>query len=309
MGRWPSIPYSDWSETCAALHLFCQIVGKYRLAHTPWMMHSWHATLYPNARGLTTGLIPDPGGPTEATFDFVDGTVGVTALGGRSERFQLGAMSVADFFDRFKAAVRAVGGDDSLHGAPNELAEAVPFAADVAPRPFDLAAVQRFHNAICLIHGVFETFRTPWLGKVSPVHLFWGSFDLAVTRFSGRLAPRHPGGIPRLPDPITHEAYSHEVASAGFWPGAGVGEPMFYAYAYPVPEGFSARPIAPAAARYDDELGEFLLPYSAVAQSDTPEADLLAFLHSAYEAARDAGAWPTTDLEVPVGVPRIPRVI
>ncbi|WP_420391577.1 DUF5996 family protein [Acuticoccus sp.] len=310
MSRWPEIPYAPWQETCRALHLYCQIIGKYRLAHTPWINHSWHATLYPTPRGLTTGTIHDPAVPTEVRLDVHEGAVIVEAMGGQRAHVALGPMSVADFFDRFRDAVRSVGGTPTIDGAPNEVPDPTPFREDCDGRPYDGEEVRRWHRALASVAGVLEEFRSGWLGKVSPVHLFWGSFDLAVTRFSGREAPRHPGGMAALPDAVTWEAYSHEVSSAGFWPGGGgVDEAMVYAYAYPTPEGFGAMPVAPAAARYDETLGEFLLPYEALARSDTPRDDLLAFLDATYRAAAERGGWHAAPLEAPRGVPRVPRPV
>lgn len=298
---WPDIPYTAWRETCAALHLYTQIVGKYRIARTPWVNHSWHATLYVNARGLTTSLVADgPGGGIEIAFDLIDHAVIGTGTDGRTERFALGDMSVADFHSRVLDLVRALGGTPELHGRPNEIAEALPFAEDRQARPYDADAVTRFHRALVQIDRVLKRFRTGYIGKVSPVHLFWGSFDLAVTRFSGRTAPQHPGGIPALPDAVTREAYSHEVSSAGFWPGGGgIDGPAFYSYAYPAPEGFSQAQIAPDAAFYSTELGEFVLPYDAVRQASDPDAVLMAFLESTYDAAARLARWDRAALDRP----------
>ncbi|MCK0166771.1 DUF5996 family protein [Jannaschia sp. S6380] len=298
---WPDIPYDAWQETCGALHLWCQIVGKYRLRHAPWVNHSWHATLYVTSRGLTTGPIPDRQVPVTVSFDFCDHHLVVEAAGGQRSAFDLEAMSVAEFRARFGAAVEALGGDCDIHGRPNELPDPIPFAEDTATRPYDAEAVQRFHRALLCVQDVFERFRTGFHGKVSPVHLFWGSFDLAVTRFSGRRAPPHPGGMPYLPDIITREAYSHEVSSAGFWPGAGAGEAMFYSYAYPTPSGMSDRPVTPKAAVWNAELGEFLLPYDAVRTADDPAGTLLAFLQSTYDAAADTAGWDRPALERALG--------
>lgn len=307
---WPDIPYAPWRETLAALHLYTQIVGKYRLARTPWVNHSWHATLYVTARGLTTSLIADgPGGGIEIAFDLIDHAVVGTGTDGRTERLALGAMSVADFHARFLDLVRALGGTAELHGRPNEIADAVPFAEDQQSRPYDADAVTRFHRALVQVDRVFKRFRTSSIGKVSPVHLFWGSFDLAVTRFSGRRAPLHPGGIPALPDEVTREAYSHEVSSAGFWPGGGVNYPAFYSYAWPAPEGFAEAQVAPDAAFYSAELGEFVLPYDAVRQADDPDAALMAFLESTYDAAARLGSWDRAALECSPGEPLRPRPI
>ena len=306
---WPALPYSEWAETCAAIHLWTQIVGKYRLAHTPWLNHSWHATLYVTPRGLTTGPVPDGEGAVTLTFDFREHAL-VGETGQTRQSFPLEAMRVADFLRRATELVDRIGGRMEIHGAPNEVADAKPFAEDTAARPYDREAVQRFHSALVHVHRVFERFRTGFLGKVSPVHLFWGSFDLAVTRFSGRKAPLHPGGIPSLPDSITQEAYSHEVSSAGFWPGGGgVDEPMFYSYAYPAPAGFAERAVEPKAARFDQKLGEFVLPYEAVRTSADPEGELMRFLQSTYAAAADLAGWDRDALECDIGMPKVPRAV
>ena len=305
---WPQIVYADWRESCAALHLWSQIVGKYRLAHTPWINHSWHATLYATPRGLTTGPVPDPRGPITLTFDFHDHVLVAESTSGERNHFPLQPMSVADFFDRTKRLITSVGGTPTIHGQPNELADAVPFARDIRVRPYHREAVERFHTALLSVDRVFKLFRTGFIGKASPVHLFWGSFDLAVTRFSGRHAPLHPGDVPGLPDAITREAYSHEVSSAGFWPGgSGADDAMFYSYAYPAPEGFDERRVEPEAAAFDAKLGEFLLPYEAVRTANEPEATLLRFLQSTYEAAAETGQWNRGALECSLGRPRVPR--
>jgi hypothetical protein len=308
---WPPLPYPDWRETCSALHLWSQIVGKYRLAHTPWVNHSWHATLYVTPRGLTTGMVPDRSGRYLAlTFDFCDHALVVQADGGATDHFSLRAMSVADFYAQTKRVVASLGGTPDIHPAPNELPDPIPFAEDTRMRPYDTEAVERFHRALVLIERTFEQFRTGFVGKVSPVHLFWGALDLAVTRFSGRRAPLHPGGIPHLPDAITREAYSHEVSSAGFWPGGGgVDEAMFYSYAYPEPAGFAQHSVEPAAARYDTALHEFLLPYEAVRTAADPEGTLTQFLHSTYVAAAESGRWERSALECEPGRPRVPRLV
>lgn len=306
---WPALPYSEWKETCAALHIWSQIVGKYRLAHTPWVNHSWHATLYVTPRGLTTGPVPDGDKLISLAFDFYDHTlVGESEVA--RESISLDTMSVADFLNRTAVLVASLGGHFDIHGTPNEIVDAMPFERDKAIRHYDRHAAQRFHQALVRIDQVFSRFRTGFLGKVSPVHLFWGSFDLALTRFSGRPAPLHPGGIQGLPDAVTREAYSHEVSSAGFWPGgAGVEEAMFYSYAYPAPNGFGDRPVLPAAARFDQSMGEFLLPYEAVRMSENPELELTLFLQSTYAAAADAAKWDRLALECAIGVPRVPRSI
>lgn len=308
--RWPAIPYDAWREACAALHLWIQIAGKYRLARTPWVNHSWHATLYVTPRGLTTGPVPDPGGPISLSFDFFDHLLIAEGPDGQRAAMPLRAMSVAEFFSWARAAIAAVGGQVSMHGSPSELADPIPFAEDHAERPYDADAVARYHRALVSAAGVFETFRTSFIGKVSPVHLFWGALDLAVTRFSGRRAPPHPGGIPNLPDTVTREAYSHEVSSAGFWPGGfGVEEPMFYSYCWPTPEAFSTMPVEPAEAFFHRELGEFLLPYQAVRNSPDPEQTLLRFLETTYRAAAATANWPVDELDCAPGRPRIPRLV
>lgn len=307
--RWPPLPYEPWRETCEALHLWCQIVGKYRLAHTPWVNHSWHATLYVTPRGLTTGPIPDGEQAVTVTFDLIDHTLLVETADGARLGFGLESMSVAEFRRGFGEAVEAIGGDCSIHGSPNELAEAIPFVDDTRQRPYDRDAVARFHRALVSVERVFQRFRTGFLGKVSPVHLFWGSFDLAVTRFSGRTAPPHPGGIPNLPDDVTREAYSHEVSSAGFWPGGNGMDAAFYSYAYPTPSDFRAARVEPAQATWHEGLGEFVLPYEAVRSAADPEAMLLAFLQTTYGAAAETGGWDRATLECGLGVPRRPRPV
>lgn len=307
---WPAIPYEPWRETCAALHLFSQIVGKYRLARTPWLNHSWHATLYVNARGLTTSLVPDGPGGVEILFDLLAHEVAGAASDGRRASFPLEAMSVALFDTRFRELLRKVGATPQFDGHPNEIPDALPFARDVEMRPYDRDAVTRFYHALVAVDRVLKHFRTGFLGKATPVHLFWGSFDLAVTRFSGRRAPLHPGGMPGLPDDVTREAYSHEESSAGFWPGGGgVDFPAFYSYAYPAPEGFADAPVEPAAALFERTMGEFVLPYDAVRTSSDPESTLMSFLQSTYAAAAKLGSWDRSSLECEIGNPaRVRRV-
>lgn len=305
---WPALNYDEWRETGAALHLWSQIVGKYRLANTPWVNHAWHATLYVTPRGLTTGLIAAESGAVTLSFDFCDHCLVAEKSGGIVVSFPLEAMSVAEFLDRTNGALERIGGSLVIHGAPNELAEATPFKDDLELRPYDKHCVVQFHRALLKIAPVFQHFRTEFLGKVSPVHLFWGALDLAVTRFSGRRAPLHPGGIPNLPDAVTQEAYSHEVSSAGFWPGdSGVKEAMFYSYAYPEPRGFREQRVEPDSARFDSRLGEYLLPYEDVRCAAQPEERLLAFLHSTYSAAAVCGGWDRDALECSPGRLRIPR--
>lgn len=305
---WPALRYADWAPTCTTLHLWTQIVGKVRLAQTPWINHSWQATLYLTARGLTTSTIPYGGRTFQIDFDLLDDALRVVTSDGGVATVALAPSSIADFYARFRGALRELGLDVAAHGRPNEMPTAIPFAEDTAPRPYDADAVRRFWRALLLVEHVFVRFRSGFLGKVSPVHLFWGGLDLAVTRFSGRRAPRHPGGAPNMPNAVNVEAYSHEVSSAGFWAGgAGADDASFYAYAYPEPEGFRAAAVRPGDARYDAKLGMFVLPYASVRAAADPEATLLAFLESTYAAAADLGRWDRAELDCAIGEPRVPR--
>ena len=295
---WPALPYSEWKETCTTLHLWTQIVGKVRLSRSPWLNHSWHATLYVTPRGLTTSAIPHGHRRFQLDFDFIDHRlIASVSDGGRSE-LALRPMTVADFHAQTLEMLRRLGVPTQIHGAPNEVPDAVPFAEDREHDAYDPEYAGRFWRVLLQADRVFGRFRAGFTGKCSPVHLFWGSFDLAVTRFSGRPAPPHPGGFPNLPDAVTREAYSREVSSAGFWPGGGPTDyAAFYSYAYPVPDGYGSRPVAPAEAFFHPELGEFLLPYEAVRRAPDPDAALTAFLQSTYEAAADAGGWDRQALE------------
>ncbi|KIT16350.1 DUF5996 family protein [Jannaschia aquimarina] len=304
---WPKLDYARWEETGRGLHLMAQMAGKWRLAHTPWMPHSWHATLYVVPRGLTTGPVHGSSGCLEILFDLSAHRVEVSAAGGGLESFALEPMSAAAFHDRLGRAVAALGGTFDIHPHPSEIEDATPFAEDHRPRPWDREAVEAWHDALLRIVPVFERYRTGFLGRTSPVHLFWGAMDLAVTRFSGRRAPSHPGGIPNLPDEVTREAYSHEVASAGFWPGDGVGEAMFYAYAYPAPDGYADAPIPHG--RWVGDLGEFVLPYAEVRAAEDPEGVLSAFLERAYGAAADLGGWDRAALDCATGRPGVVRPV
>ena len=310
MTYWPELSYARWKDTGASLHMWLQIVGKLRLALSPWLNHSWHATTYVNARGLTTGLIPGDRVGHEVVLDFVDHRVDVLSTNGQRSSFRLEAMSVADFHARFLHAIEPHCGAVAMHGAPNEVPDPVPFAEQTDIGVYDAQAAHDFWRALAAIAPVFETFRSGFLGKVSPVHLFWGSVDLAVTRFSGRGAPLHPGGFPALPDSVTREAYSHEVSSAGFWAGGGgVDEAAFYCYAYPSPDGFASAAVKPQAASYFEPLGEFVLPYEAVRAAPDPEATLMDFLQSTYAAAADLAGWDRDALECPFGAPGVPRPV
>jgi len=308
MMPWPDIPYSRWAPTGASVHMWAQIVGKFRLAATPWINHSWQATFYVNARGLTTSLIPAENGCFEAKFDFIEHVLRVESAEGRTETIPLRAMSVSTFHGKFLDALGKLDAPTAFHDRPNEVPDAIPFAEQTEAGDYDRSAVEDFRRALINIDSVFKRFRTGFLGKNSPVHLFWGSFDLAVTRFSGRPAPLHPGGVPALPDRVTREAYSHEVSSAGFWPGGGgIEYPAFYSYAYPTPAGFSDASPGHPDAFFDRTLGEFILPYDAVKKAHDPESTLLAFLQGTYDAAATLGDWNRAELECELGVPRRPR--
>ena len=307
MSAWPDIPYTRWKPTGESLHMWAQIVGKFRFTLTPWINHSWQAAFYANARGFTTSLIPLPDGGCEAAFDFIDHDLVITRSNGASERLALEDMSVAAFHSAFVAALDRLDIHAPMHGAPNEVADPVPFVQQTDPGVYDPAVAADFWRAFLNIDRVFKYFRTGFLGKSSPVHLFWGSFDVALTRFSGRRAPMHPGGIPALPDRVTREAYSHEVSSAGFWPGGGgIDEPTFYAYVYPTPDGFKDTKVLPEAAFYHEPLGEFVLPYEAVRTASDPDATLLEFLQTTYEAAAQLGGWDRAALECGFGAPGEP---
>ncbi|MEO0389635.1 MAG: DUF5996 family protein [Pseudomonadota bacterium] len=301
---WPTLDHSAWAPTGKSLHMWAQIVGKFRLAQTPWVNHSWHATLYPNARGLTTGLLL---GGFEVRFDFRAHRLEVISAEGAQTGFDLAPMPVAAFDAAFQVALERVGAPQAYHHFPNEVPDPVPFAQQTEPGAYDPAAAQAWWLAMTRMVPVFETFRTGFLGKVSPVHLFWGSFDVAVTRFSGRRAPLHPGGFPALPDTVTQEAYSHEVSSAGFWGGDAETPAFFYAYAYPTPDGFAARDPGAKGAYFDKDLGEYVLPYDVVARAEAPERLLLQFLEATYAAAADLADWDRAALDCAYGEICVPR--
>ncbi|HEY4369465.1 MAG TPA: DUF5996 family protein [Steroidobacteraceae bacterium] len=295
---WPSLPYKEWRDTNATLHLWLQIVGKIRLIQCPWLNHSWHVALQVTARGLTTRLIPYGTESLQIDFDFVDHylVIGVTNGGVRS--IPLEAQSTASFYHKVMRALNALGVPVTIRTTPNELPDPIPFDEDEVHCSYDREYANRYWRVLVQANRVFEDFRTRFLGKCSPVHFFWGSADLAVTRFSGRPAPQHPGGIPHLPDWVAREAYSHEVSSAGFWAGAEqYPQATFYSYAYPEPPGFPAASIRPAAAHFSDVLKEFVLPYEDMRKSASPDAALLEFLQSTYEAAASLGHWDRNALE------------
>jgi hypothetical protein len=307
---WPDLPYPAWRDTCATLQLWTQIVGKIRLALTPWLNHSWHVTLYVTARGLTTTPIYAGTRAFEIAFDFIDHVLRIETSEGARHDIPLRPQSVADFYAAVMAAMAELGLQVKIDELPNELPDPIRFSDDRVHASYDADYAHRFWRVLVQCDRVFKLFRTGFVGKTSPAHFFWGSFDFAVTRFSGRRAPLHPGGVPHLSDVVTREAYSDEVSSAGFWPGSGaIDYPAFYSYAYPVPEGFSKASVQPAAAFFSAQLGEFLLPYDAVRTAADPDAALLAFLQSTYEAAANAAGWDRAALECEFGRPGIPRPI
>jgi hypothetical protein len=305
--NWPALPYTAWRDTCSNLQLRAQIVGKIRLAQTPWLNHSWQVTQYVTARGLTTGPIPYGERIFQIDFDFIDHRLIVQSSDGGTESLALVEETIADFYHGLMALLSECGLEVRINRVPNEVDNPIPFDADHQHRAYDARAVERFWRALLQIDRVFRLFRSGFLGKVSPVHFFWGSFDLAVTRFSGRPAPILQSSAPGLPLAVAREAYSHEVSSAGFWPGgSGVDDASFYSYAYPQPIGFEKSKVQPAQAYYHGELGQFLLPYEVVRNSSSPDDMLLNFLQSTYQAAADLAGWDR-QLECAFGVPRMPR--
>ena len=294
---WPALPFNDWRDTHDTVHRWLQVVGKVRLAHVPWTNHSWHVPLYVSARGLTTSLVPAGDRSFEVRFDFATHVLEVETTAGDRAGFNLEAMPVAAFYDRTMGALEAVGVPTEIWPVPVEIpGDVARFPDDAEHAAYDRDAVGRYWQVLVEVERVLARFRTGFVGKCSPVHLFWGAFDLAVTRFSGRPAPPHPGGAPHLADWVMREAYSHEVSSAGFWPGDGLGEPAFYSYAYPEPDGFRDAAV-PEPAYYHADLGEWVLPYDAVRTSDDPAATLTAFLEATYAAAADLADWDRAALE------------
>jgi Family of unknown function (DUF5996) len=294
--RWPSLPLEEWQPTRDTVHMWTQIVGKTRMALTPRLNQWWNVTLYVSARGLTTSLMPYAGGGAEIEFDFTRHELTITTTDGTVSRMALRPRSVADFYTEFRSRLDSLGIDAPISTMPNEVADAIPFDADEVHAQYDAGAMHRFWLSLVDAQRVMSRFRAEFRGKASPVHFFWGAGDLAVTRFSGRSAPAHPGGVPNCPDWVQRLAYSHEVSSCGFYPmGA---EASFYAYAYPEPEGFSRSKMTPEAAYYDHDLGEFILPYRAVRLADDPDSTLLGFFESTYEAAADLAGWDRAALEL-----------
>ncbi len=288
---WPELPLEQWQPTRDTVHLWTQIVGKTRMALEPPLNHFWNATLYVTARGLSTSLMPYRDGGVEVEFDFSRHELTIARTDGTVRRMALVPRTVADFYAEFRSQLDSLGIDVAINTTPNEIPDAIPFDADDVHDQYDAGAMHRFWLSLVDAHRVMTRFRAGFRGKASPVHFFWGAFDLAVTRFSGRPAPRHPGGIPNCPDWVMAEAYSDEVSSCGYWPG-GAAEGIFYSYAYPAPAGFADQAVTPAAAYYDGQLGEFVLPYAAVRAASDPDSYLLGFLNSTFQAACRLASWP-----------------
>jgi hypothetical protein len=307
---WPELPTAAWRETYATLHLWTQIIGKIRLGRAPWLNHSWHVALYVTARGLTTSPIPNGLNSFQIDLDLIDHHLRISTSEGTAREFALAGHSVASFYRAIMANLAELGIHIAIDEMPNELPEPTRFSQDDRHASYDPDAVGRFFRILVNADRVLKQFRTAFLGKASPVHFFWGSFDLAVTRFSGRSAPRHPGGVPHLNDAVACEAYSHEVSSAGFWPGSGaIDYPAFYSYAYPEPAGFRTAQVHPDAAFFSETVGEFILPYDAVRTANDPDQALLEFLQSTYEAAANAARWDRDALECAAGRPGVVRQI
>jgi hypothetical protein len=297
MDRWPKLVYDEWKDTLATLHLWTQIVGKIRLRLEPMVNHWWNVALYVTPRGLTTSAMPYSGGRwLSIDFDFLGRRLEIAGCDNERDGFALQPMSVAAFYEKLMKRLHGLGFDVHINRKPNEIADAVPFDQDTLHASYDAAHVERFFRALLQADRLCKQFRAPFLGKASPVHFFWGSFDLAVTRFSGRYAPEHPGGIPNMPDRVTREAYSREEQSVGFWPGGPGIEASFYAYAYPEPPGFAQAQVA-RPGYWTDQLREFLLPYESVRTSPDPDHTVLDFFNSTYEAAANLANWDRAALE------------
>ncbi|WPU93621.1 DUF5996 family protein [Mucilaginibacter sabulilitoris] len=295
---WPELKYQDLKETLVTVQLWSQIIGKIRLVKTPWLNHSWHVTLYVSARGLTTGSIPYDQGIFQIDFDFIAHQLIITSSTGKQEQIDLVPRTVANFYKEIFEKLAVMGIDVEIYAKPNELEVAIPFEKDDIHFEYDKEQMNLYWQALVKIESVFTRFRARFRGKCSPVHLFWGAFDLAVTRFSGREAPIHPGGAPNMPVKVMQEAYSHEVSSCGFWSGAdSFPHPVFYAYCYPTPDDFKTQKIKPEQAFYSNEMGEFILRYEDVRNAADPKEFLLEFLQSTYAAAANTAHWDRHSLE------------
>jgi len=289
---WPMLPFAEWQETAVTLHMWTQIVGKIRLTLSPWTNHSWHVTLYVTSRGLTTSSIPHGVFTFEIAFDFIEHQMRIEKSDGAHRTIELKARSVAELYRMVMQALGELELSVSINTMPNEIENPIRFDRDEEHRSYDREYANRFWRVLVQTDRVFKEFRSRFCGKCSSVHFFWGSFDLAVTRFSGRPAPPHPGGVPHLPDEIAREAYSQEVSSLGFWPGnAAIPTPIFYSYAYPEPMGFTEAKVRPDAASYQPKLREFILPYDTVRTAESPDEVLLDFAQSTYDAASKLGKW------------------
>ena len=295
---WPALPLDAWRDTYATLHLWMQIVGKIRLAQSPWLNHSWCVTLYVTASGLTTSPVPYGDRTFQIDFDFINHNLSIQSSDGRSGRIDLQPQSVAKFYANLRAALELLDLHVDINHKPNEITDAIPFDRDQVHHAYDPDYANRFWRILVQADRILKEFRARFIGKCSPVHFFWGAPDLAVSRFSGRRAPVHAGGIPNLPDWVAREAYSEEVSSCGFWPGGGpIQFAAFYAYAYPEPPGFAAASVRPAGSFYSKELREFILPYDVVRKSESPDDTLLEFLQTTYDAAAELGNWDRSALE------------
>ncbi|MDB4911427.1 MAG: hypothetical protein JWO39_2250 [Gemmatimonadetes bacterium] len=297
---WPALPLASWNDTRDTLHMWTQIVGKTRLALAPMVNHWWQVPLYVSARGLTTSRMPYGNAGFSVELDFIDHTLQIQRDDGRTWSMALAPRSVADFYQAYMAGLRSLGIDVHIWPVPSEIADGIRFTDDETHGSYDARAASDFWHALAQASRMLEIFRGRFIGKASPVHFFWGSFDLACTRFNGARAPQHPGGVPGLPDWITREAYSHECISAGWWPGAigsPIVEPVFYAYAYPEPKGCPTAQIRPDAGFYHDVMHEWILPYDAVRTSADPDAAALDFFQSTYDAAATLGGWDRASLE------------
>jgi len=295
---WPPLALSEWSDTRDTLHMWLQVIGKVRLKQATWVNHSWHTALYVTSRGLTTSPVPHGEREFQIDLDFIDHRLEIASSDGRVGGFPLVPQTVAAFYTRLMAELERLTLPVRIVARPNEVPEAIPFSKDDKHRTYDADAVNRFWRTLVQSDRVMKEFRARFIGKCSPVHLFWGAMDLAVTRFSGRLAPPHPGGIPNLPDRVTREAYSHEVSSCGFWAGTSpIDYPAYYAYAYPEPPGFADAAVGPAGAFYSKDFREFILPYDRVRESSDPDGTLLEFFQSTYEAAANLAKWDRAALE------------
>jgi hypothetical protein len=294
--QWPPLRYAEWSDTEETLHLWTQIVGKIRMEKMPAINHWWHVTLYLTSRGLSTLPIPDDDRTFDIEFDFIAHRLRITSSDGVDRGFELRPMSVADFYQTVIDALAGLNIAVKINTRPSEIPDAIPFETDRIHKSYDADAVSRFWRVLVSACQVMTRFRSQFIGKVSPVHYFWGGMDMAVTRFSGRGAPAH-GPVPGLPLAVVREAYSHEVSSAGFWPGGTGFDAAFYAYAYPEPEGFAKAAVGPREAYYDDQFREFMLPYESMRKLRSPEDALMDFLQSTYDAAADLGRWPRKELE------------